>query len=325
MRIVAHARLHLSLADMGYASARSFGGVGFSITHPCTTLDLKRHEKVELDGLHRLDEEARNELTAIANRLRARVSGGFRMKLDSSPPQHVGFGTKTSLSLGLIAGVNALYALHWPKEEMQRLSGRGGASGVGIHAFFDGGVIWDGGHSSRSTKMLAPSGAAIPNGTPPLMLRFPFPDVWRIILILPDEKPMSGPEEEEFFAQNAPIPREQALSTMAALYHGVLPAMKLTDYAALAAALQELHSTGFKHRESRRWSCQTQNCLKALENAKLAVGMSSVGPLIYVIIRRDDRSAISQVRTACSGLNTRMIKMVNGWNSSYEIRQEYAT
>ena len=108
---------------------------------------------------------------------------------------------------------------------------------------------------------------------------------------------------------------------MAALYHGVLPAILLSDYKGLASALAEVHRQGFKARELRRCSPSVQAAFTGLSDAGFAAGLSSVGPLIYIILPDDDTAAMNRVRTVCTGLATRMIKLVRGWNAGYEIRE----
>jgi beta-ribofuranosylaminobenzene 5'-phosphate synthase len=322
MHIIARPRIHVSLADMGFASLRSFGGIGFSIEEPLTVFQFERCTELVVHGLEVLDEEGRADLTQVIERMKhEKAELHFRAVLKSAPPQHVGFGSKTALCLALIAGANAFKSIGWSVDQMQRLSGRGAASGVGIHSFFTGGVIWDIGHRLDTAKKLLPSGSSIVTGIPPLGARIPFPGAWRVMLVLPSEHPMTGLEEINFFVENAPVPRTEALSTMAALYHGVLPAMLLADYSALASALAEVHRTGFKGRELGRWNPQLQMAVTVLSDNGFAAGLSSVGPLIYVILPGDDPVAIDNVRGICGGLTTRMITVVRGWNSGYEVRE----
>ena len=245
----------------------------------------------------------------------------FRAVLKAVPLQHVGFGSKTALSLALIAGVNAFKSIGWSVEQMQKLSGRGGASGVGIHSFFTGGVVWDVGHRLDAAKQLLPSGSATATGIPPLAARVRFPSAWRVMLILPAACPMTGQEEIKFFLENAPVSKLEALCTMAALYHGVLPAILLGDYSALALALAEVHRLGFKARELGRWSPQLEIALAALSTDGFAAGLSSVGPLLYVILPDGDPVTIDSVRAICASLATRMLTVVHGWNSGYEVRE----
>lgn len=320
MHIIARPRLHISLADMGFVSLRSFGGVGFSIESPMTVFEFEHYDGVAINGIDQLDEEAKSAVNEIVRRMKHvgdRLA--FRAVLKCSAPQHVGLGSKTSLALSLIAGANAFCGAGWSIDEMQLLSGRGGASGVGVHAFFHGGLIWDAGHPMNRKTLLIPSGAGQPMEVPPLMLRLAFPEIWRIVLILPDEPPMSGEDEVRFFAQNAPVPAEEALSTLAALYHGVLPAVKSADYQSLASALREIHTVGFKERELRRCRVQTGQCVRALLDNGIAAGLSSVGPLIYAIVGADDHARMSCVRDTCGQMPTRMVWTVRAWNCGYEV------
>jgi beta-ribofuranosylaminobenzene 5'-phosphate synthase len=321
MHIVARPRIHVSLADMGFASPRAFGGIGFSIEQPVTVFHFERCGSVQIDGLEALDEEGRADLAQVIERMTNEQGDlRFRAVLREAPPQHVGFGSKTAISLALIAGVNAFRSIGWSVEQMQRLSGRGAASGVGIHSFFTGGVVWDAGHRVDTTRQLLPSGSTTRTGIPPLAARVPFPDAWRVMLVLPDEREMTGQQEIKFFVENAPVPKVEALSTMAALYHGVLPALLLGDYRALASALAEVHRLGFKARELNRWSPQLQMALAALFEGGFSAGLSSVGPLIYVILPDDDPITVYNARAICTGLTTRMLTVVRGWNSGYEVR-----
>lgn len=320
MHILARPRIHVSLADMGFASLRAFGGIGFAIEQPLTVFQFEKCSGLEIHGVEVLDEEGRADLIQALERMKHEHGNmHFRAVLKSAPPQHVGFGSKTALSLALIAGANAFKSIGWSAEQMQRLSGRGAASGVGIHSFFSGGVIWDIGHRTDAAKKLMPSGSTTVTGIPPLGARVPFPGPWRVMLVLPGERPMTGPEEINFFVENAPVPKAEALSTMAALYHGVLPAILLADYGALASALAEVHRVGFKARELGRWSPQLQMAVAALSENGFAAGLSSVGPLIYVILPDDDPVPIDNVRDICGGLTTRMLTVVRGWNSGYEV------
>jgi beta-ribofuranosylaminobenzene 5'-phosphate synthase len=322
MHIIARPRIHVSLADMGFASLRAFGGIGFSIQQPLTVFQFEQCSGIEIHGLEVLDDEGRADLIQVIERMKNdRGELRFRAVLRSFPPQHVGFGSKTALLLALIAGVNVFRSFGWSIEQMQKLSGRGAASGVGIHSFFVGGVVWDTGHRADAAKQLLPSGSTTVARIPPLAARIPFRDAWRVMLILPAERPMTGSEEIKFFVENAPVPKVEALSTMAALYHGVLPAFLLGDYSALASALAEVHRLGFKARELGRWGPNLQMAVAALSENGFAVGLSSVGPLIYVILPDDDPVSIDKVRAICAGLTTRMTTVVRGWNSGYEVRE----
>jgi beta-ribofuranosylaminobenzene 5'-phosphate synthase len=321
MHIIARPRIHISLADMGHASLRSFGGVGFSLDCEPTVVEFEPCGTIEIDGAEVLDVRAQLELSELIERLRAvREKVGFRANIKSVPRQHIGLGSKTSLALSIVAGANAVNHLGFSNDEMQQLSGRGSASGVGLHTFFQGGLVWDAGHRFVPGIHLSPSSAKLATSVPPLMARVPFPSEWCVALLLPDEPTMSGEEEAKFFNENAPVTKGDALETMAILYHGVLPAFILKDYEAIGLALQSLHRVGFKMRELQRCSTRAQSCLAALFERGLAAGVSSVGPLLYVVVPRSDRERLDQVRSVSLDLGVPMLSVASGWNAGHELR-----
>jgi beta-ribofuranosylaminobenzene 5'-phosphate synthase len=244
MIVTARSRVHVSLADMAFASPRGFGGVGFAVSDPCTRVRISPATQIQIDGIDKLDARSGFALSELVERMVLRANKtGCKIELLNSPPQHVGFGSQTSLSLAVAAGINAIYELGLQREELQLLSGRGGGSGVGIHAFFHGGIIWDAGRAREEIMAYQPSGAGAPTTLPPLMLRIHFPATWSIVLALPDCRTISGTPENEFFQSNTPIPELESLRTMAELYHGVLPAFHNSDYRALARSLTDLVSS----------------------------------------------------------------------------------
>ena len=118
MHIIARPRIHVSLADMGFASLRAFGGIGFSIEQPLTVFQFEQCSGIEIHGLEVLDDEGRADLIQVIERMKNdRGELRFRAVLKSFPPQHVGFGSKTALVLALIAGVNVFRSVGWSIEQ----------------------------------------------------------------------------------------------------------------------------------------------------------------------------------------------------------------
>src|SRR5690349_12649139 len=108
MRIVARPRVHVALADMGFASARAYGGVGFTIDQPCTTIEVQEASEIRMEGFESLDARLRRHLeVAVKTVLRISERPGVSVKLRSSAPQHSGFGTTTTVSLALIRGIDS--------------------------------------------------------------------------------------------------------------------------------------------------------------------------------------------------------------------------
>ena len=196
----------------------------------------------------------------------------------------------------------------------QHISGRGGASGIGLHGFYGGGVIWDAGHPRENVHVLLPSSASAPKSVPPLMLRIPFPTQWRVGLCLPEGGPISGPIERAFFQAASPVGTNEAMRAMAALYHGVLPAFRLRDLKALRAALSSVSATGFKALEIELRGAQVKNLLSALFDGGYTAGMSSLGPLVYVVFDENVEGQVEHLRLLCERNDARWLGVARGLN-----------
>jgi predicted sugar kinase len=113
MRIIARPRIHVSLADMGFASLRAFGGIGFSIEQPLTVLQFEQCDRVEIEGLQVLDEEGRADLTQVIERIRNDQGElRFRAVLREAPPQHDGLRQQNSAVVGAHRRCERL-PVHW--------------------------------------------------------------------------------------------------------------------------------------------------------------------------------------------------------------------
>lgn len=149
MIISASARLHLTLIDLAGASLRTFGGVGISLNHPRTVIEVESATTIELENFNSLDFSAIKSIEVLLWKMMSNgLPSKLKLKLQEHPPQHSGFGSKTSLLLSTAALLNKFFDLKLTQQQLQTLTGRGGASGIGIHSFFCGGVVVDGGHDS---------------------------------------------------------------------------------------------------------------------------------------------------------------------------------
>src|ERR1051325_10168231 len=109
MRLIGYSRIHVGLADMGFASLRSFGGIGFAIDYSPSVIDFNFSNDFAIEGAESLDQPGQRGLRDSLDRLRGiRGARPFRASILSHALQHHGFGSKTSLALSLIAGANEL-------------------------------------------------------------------------------------------------------------------------------------------------------------------------------------------------------------------------
>src|SRR5262249_48602944 len=152
------------------------------------------------------------------------------------------------------------------REAIQSLSRRGGTSGGGIHTYFVGGLVCDAGHR-RTQKVVdfSPSSSRAPASTPPIVARVAPPRHWRVYTLTPGGQGSSGRSEENFFTANAPIPPDEILKTMSLVYHGIVPAFAMADYALLTESLHGLARIGFKEREVANYGNTVSTLVDSLE------------------------------------------------------------
>ena len=310
----------MGLVDLAGVSARSFCGVGFSISGPLTSWRVEEFPGISLMGISDLDSAAINDINRIINLLSAHRIGGFSATLEALPFQHVGLGTKTSVLLSLIEGINRLKDLNLSRPQIQHISGRGGASGVGINLFFCGGVVWDGGHPAPKDLRFLPSSASKSAQPPPLLARWPFPDNWLVGLVLPDNTTFSGERELAFFRSKTPIPTDQALQTMSNVYHGIIPAVAMGDLELLKLALEKVHSVGVKHEELQAQSKKTIEVFERIQTLpRVASGLSSLGPLLYGVFERHDEESKRLLESISRQMGVTYLGAFSGSNTGFAV------
>jgi beta-ribofuranosylaminobenzene 5'-phosphate synthase len=166
----------------------------------------------------------------------------------------------------------------------------------------------------------SPSSLASPSEPPPLIARWTFPDEWIVGLILPDRPTFSGEKESSFFSEKTPLPNDQVLLTMSAVYHGVLPAFAMTDLALLKRALEKIHSTGLKHEELHAQTQRTIDIFHRFQSLpRTAIGLSSLGPLIYCIFHRYDSGTREALEELARQNEVEFLGLFSGYNSAFEV------
>lgn len=322
-RVTVHAapRLHLGLLDLGGATSRKYGGAGFSIDRVGVIVTAERSSKLQLVGTDKLDEKAQTDIARLLKRLQTRLDDpvSVRIEINEVPAQHVGLGTKTALLLSMICATCKCLGYEINPAVAQSISGRGGTSGVGIHAFFNGGFVMDFGHRNDG-GLYAPSGSHAPDGIPLLSRIVSIPDNWLFALILPNGIRLCGESEDQFFRDNTPIPDDEVYKSVSLMYHNILPSIITCDLEVLSASLSDFQRTGFKRREVLAQSSQTRRLIAELEASKIgAVGMSSLGPLLFIIFDRANYDAIDRLTKIAETSSAKFLGAFEGNNSGYEV------
>lgn len=231
VRVRAPARLHFGFLDLSGGFDRRFGSLGLAIEGIATELEIA-FGTAPTTG----PEVAR--AAAHLSRLRTAwsVDEAVTIRIHEAIPAHAGLGSGTQLGLAIGAGLARLLGRGEPLEAIAELLDRGARSAIGLGAFLEGGFLVDGGR------------AATDRLPPPLTVRLPFPEAWRILLILdPARVGVHGASEAEAFAALPAPPEDLAGRLCRRLLLQLLPGLARVDFTPVAEALREIQQAMGAH------------------------------------------------------------------------------
>jgi len=308
--VTAPARLHLGFLDLNGGLGRKFGGIGLAISNPRTRLTIGFARRHEVVGLER--ERVQSHLETLQPSLG--LDGSYRVDVEEAIPPHAGLGSGTQLALALAAGVRRLHGLPLDlRGDAARLR-RGARSGAGVGLFEQGGLVLDSGHGARA-------------GPAPVISRVPFPEHWRVLIVLdPARQGLHGTHEGEAFAALSPMSALSAATLCRLALMQLLPALverDLPDFGAAVKEMQQLLGDHFAPMQggSRFTSPHVGACLEALERAGAhGVGQSSWGPTGFAFApspaEADRLAALARRSAGDAGLD---IRICTGLNEGAEI------
>ncbi|RKU15550.1 beta-ribofuranosylaminobenzene 5'-phosphate synthase [Candidatus Poribacteria bacterium] len=280
VKITTPSRLHFSLLDLNGALGRIDGGFGLAIAEPNFQIVAERATDIHLPSSVYRDRAA----TVLERLQKTYPFPGIRLTFQSEIPMHCGFGSGTQLSLGVVQAVNVLYELGLDVQELARVVGRGGTSGIGIAAFRTGGFIVDGGHRFPEQKSsFLPSSALGDISPPPVLLRYSFPEV-PLLIVMPNCSRIYGDKEIELFKTLCPQPEWVAQKLSHILLMQILPALVEGDMPTFGKALNQIQTFGWKKVEIDAQGTELQLTLDFLrDSGAFGAGVSSWGSAICVV------------------------------------------
>lgn len=278
----APARLHLGFLDPTGSGGRRFGSLGLAIDDPKTKLTVAMASSFSAHGpeADRALLAAHRFGTAFAPDLK------FCVEVEKAIPQHAGLGSGTQLALAVGAAIQKLSGRPISGAELAAHAERGARSGIGIAAFERGGFIVDAGKSD------APSRAHLP---PPVVMRVPFPDAWRVVLILADKmEGVHGDAEAAAFASLPPFGEARAAHVCKLVLMKLAPALHEADIAAFGSAITEIQEIVGAHFAAAQggsaWSSPAVGRIaRRLKDAgAVGIGQSSWGPTGFAFAESED-------------------------------------
>lgn len=224
VRVRAPARLHLGFLDLTGLLDRRFGSLGLAIEDIATELEIACGQDL-IEG-----PEAPRAAAYLA-KLRAAwgLEEPIAIRIRRTIPAHAGLGSGTQLGLAIGAGLARLLQRREPLEAIAERLERGVRSAIGLGAFAMGGFLVDGGRA-RDDQM-----------PPPVTVRLPFPEAWRILLIVdPTRTGVHGTTEATAFAGLPPASEDVANHLCRLVLLRLLPGLVRAELAPVAAALGEI-------------------------------------------------------------------------------------
>jgi beta-RFAP synthase len=298
------ARLHLGFLDLNGGLGRRFGGIGLAISDLKTAVTVRHAPRNGASGADA--ERALRHMEVMQQQLG--FDDALHVSVDATVLPHAGLGSGTSIALAVAAAVRALHGIPLDIESDAVRLGRGARSGLGIGLFRDGGLVVDGGRGP-ATRVA------------PIIARLPFPEEWRVLVLLdPARQGSHGNDEIEAFAALPEFPAAIAAHLCRLVVMKALPALAEHDLAAFGAAIAELQQRlgdyfASAQGGSRFTSRQVASCLDRLKReGAQGIGQSSWGPTGFAFapsqaeadrlmsIARGAASEALDIRV-CKGLN----------------------
>ena len=233
---------------------------------------------------------------------------------------HQGLGFTTQCAFSVAQALLQYFHLDISQEKLAIALHRGGTSGIGVHAFYYGGFLVDGGHAFPEEKnVLAPTSQCIPRSIPPLIARLPFPN-WAICIAVPRTIKLSGGLEEiRFWQESTPIPPMEGLVLCHNLLMGMLPAIAESNFRAFCRAIRTSMEIGMKRREIICWQPQFEQYSAVLENSGWrGITLSSLGPAIIGFAEDIEVAVATKSTLEHSGLFS-SVTITTAKNTGFEI------
>ena len=273
VRVEAPARLHFGFLDLHGGLGRRFGSIGLAIDEPSLALTARRAPHLAVAGAEA--DRVRGYAEAAASHLGSGT--GVAITVERAIPAHAGFGSGTQLGLAVAAAMARLNGAPFAADSFAATLDRGNRSGVGLCAFTEGGLIVDGGRG-------------LDGGPPPIIARLPYPDAWRIVLIVdPDRPGIHGVREVEAFRDQPRFPEAQAAEICRITLLQVQPAAPHAEpqgFGAGITRIQDLIGDHFAPHQGGRYASAA--VAEVLANVAAqgvpGYGQSSWGPTGFVLM-----------------------------------------
>lgn len=279
-------RIHMGLVSLHADGPRQNGGIGFAVDGPTAHVHITRSPHFTIKD-ERSTPISAAETEAISGRVRLaihdlKLRDNVAVAISGAMMTHHGMGSGTAIRLACIEGLLAMNNVVVTDEQLVKLSGRGGTSGIGICSYFYGGFVFDLGVRRSETGGFLPSSQSIGADKPLLLKRLDLPN-WSMGICIPANcRAKTQAEELEFFQRTTPLDAASAFEAAYISLFGVMAAALEQDYDAFCLAIDAMQRTRWKALERDEYGDSLRLTDSRLRELGVdCVGMSSLGPLLY--------------------------------------------
>ncbi|MCX8150943.1 MAG: hypothetical protein N3D85_05545 [Candidatus Bathyarchaeota archaeon] len=279
------ARLHFGLIDLNGDFGRFYGGLGVGINQPNVILEAQPSKTMVVTG------EKTELVKVLANKFKEtyNIKANATITVKQTIPEHIGLGSGTQLALAVATALAKLFNVKATTQELALAMGRMQRTGVGTAIFEKGGLVVDGGKNIKNPQCL-----------PPLILRHPFPEEWRFLVVVPNvERGFSNNQESSAFKNVKPMPAEEVGKLCRLILMKLLPALAEKNIEAFGEALTQIQNTigdSFANVQHGRYTnASAAESITYLQKlGAYGVGQSSWGPALYGLFQKKDAKEIKQ-------------------------------
>jgi beta-ribofuranosylaminobenzene 5'-phosphate synthase len=318
--VASRARIHCGLLNTSGLYGRVDGGLGFSVDSPRWELEVGAFDLLDQDEV---PQEIADAVSGAVIKLR-RLWGlpPFAVRVRNGIAPHAGLGSKTALLLAIGRAASMLASTKIATVALARLLGRGGTSGIGVHCFDRGGLVWDAGHAYIGKKAFAPSSAS--RADPPSAI-VQMPVKWLSVVhfrFAPSS--IHGDAERRAFRRECPTSNNDTVQALVAVSSLILPGVLDRRDEHLQRGLRILQETGFKKVEWEYQDFLTRAFRRYWASSKEpeTLCLSSFGPTMFVLTT-NPRRALARI----NGFGEQLQHLTVTWVSSVgcQVRKDWRT